>query len=263
MMLAAALFAGALIPIALTRTDAPLPPATTSLLVRRMFRTAPAAAFGCLLVGILVAVFFTMVPYYMTLVELPPATIGTAIGAAIVGRLLLQWPIGLASDRIDRRLVLAITAAASAAVMLIAMQVGDGSGGTLRGEQGEGRRLLLYALLGLWGGCSLTLYPVCIAHAHDRFDRSEMVPVTNTALLLFASGAVAGPILASLSIDIAGKDGISYLLAGVALTLSAIAGSRMLGRRQPAPEERIPFADIPESSVDIAPLQAEAEKRPA
>ena len=257
-MLGAALFAASLIPIALTRTDAPPPPATVALVIRRMFRIAPASAFGCVLVGIIGAVFFTMVPFYMTLVDLPPATIGTAIGAAIVGRLIFQWPVGLLSDRIDRRLVLAGAAVASAAVMLASMLVSDGSGGTLRGELGETRRLLLYALLGLWGGVSLTLYAVCIAHAHDRFDRSEMVPVTNTALLLFASGAVAGPILASLSIAVAGKDGVSYLLALAAATLAGIAGFGIVVHRQVSVSEPIPFADIPATSTEVAPLQTGA-----
>jgi len=257
-MLVAALFAAALIPIALTRTDAPPPPASISLVIRRMFRIAPASAFGCVLVGIIGAVFFTMVPYYMTLVDLPPATIGTAIGAAIVGRLICQWPIGLLSDRIDRRLVLAGAAAASAAVMVVAMQVGDGCGGTFRGEVGEQRRLLFDALLGLWGGLSLSLYPVCIAHAHDRFDRSEMVPVTNTALLLFASGAVAGPLLASLSIDIAGSGGVGYLLALAAATLAGLAGFSILMQGPPAVSEPIPFADIPATSIGVAPLQTGA-----
>jgi MFS family permease len=257
-MLAAALFAASLIPIALTRTDAPPPPATVSLVIGRMFRIAPASAFGCVLVGVIGAVFFTMVPFYMTLVDLPPATIGTAIGAAIVGRLIFQWPIGLLSDRIDRRLVLAGAATASAAVMLAAMLVSDGSGGTLRGDLGETRRLLFYALLGLWGGVSLTLYPVCIAHAHDRFDRSEMVPVTNTALLLFASGAVAGPILASLAIAIADTRGVGYLLALAAATLAGLAGLGILVHRQPSVSAPIPFADIPATSTEVAPLQAGA-----
>ena len=257
-MLVAALFAAALIPIALTRTDAPAPPATISLVIRRMFRIAPASAFGCVLVGIIGAVFFTMVPFYMTQVDLPPATIGTAIGAAIVGRLICQWPVGLLSDRIDRRLVIAGAAAASAAVMLASLLISDGSGGTLRGDLGESRRLVFYALLGLWGGVSLTLYPVCIAHAHDRFDRSEMVPVTNTALLLFASGAVAGPILASLAIAIAGTGGIAYLLALAAASLAGLAGLGILVRRQPSVSAPIPFADIPATSTEVAPLQAGA-----
>lgn len=257
-MLVAALFAAALIPIALTRTDAPAPPATIALVIRRMFRIAPASAFGCVLVGIIGAVFFTMVPFYMTQVDLPPATIGTAIGAAIVGRLICQWPVGLLSDRIDRRLVIAGAAAASAVVMLASLLISDGSGGTLRGDLGESRRLLFYALLGLWGGVSLTLYPVCIAHAHDRFDRSEMVPVTNTALLLFASGAVAGPILASLAIAIAGTGGIAYLLALAAASLAGLAGLGILVRRQPSVSAPIPFADIPATSTEVAPLQAGA-----
>ena len=259
-MLVAALFAAALIPIALTRTDAPAPPATISLVIRRMFRIAPASAFGCVLVGIIGAVFFTMVPFYMTQVDLPPATIGTAIGAAIVGRLICQWPVGLLSDRIDRRLVIAGAAAASAAVMLASLLISDGSGGTLRGDLGESRRLVFYALLGLWGGVSLTLYPVCIAHAHDRFDRSEMVPVTNTALLLFASGAVAGPILASLAIAIAGTGGIAYLLALAAASLAGLAGLGILVRRQPSVSAPIPFADIPATSTEVAPLQAGASE---
>jgi len=257
-MLAAALFAAALIPIALTRTDAPPPPETIALVIRRMFRIAPASAFGCLLVGIIGAVFFTMVPFYMTQVDLPPATIGTAIGAAIVGRLVFQWPVGLLSDRIDRRLVLAGAAAASAAVMLASMLVSDGSGGTLRGDLGETRRLLFYALLALWGGVSLTLYPVCIAHAHDRFDRSEMVPVTNTALLLFAAGAVAGPLLAGLAIAIAGKYGVACLLALAAATLAGLAGLGFLVNRGPAVSRQIPFADIPATSIGVAPLQTGA-----
>jgi len=262
-MIIAALYAGALIPISLTRTEAPLPPATTSLVIRRMFATAPTAAFGCMIVGTIFAVFMSMVPYYMTQVGLPPATIGTAIGAAIIGRLILQWPIGRLSDRVDRRLVLLIAALASAGAMLAMILVGDGTGGTLLGERGEPLRYTLYAIIGFWGGVSLTLYPVCIAIAHDRFPREDMVAVTNTALLLYACGAVAGPILATLSINIAGNNGIGYLFMLVVGILALLSGHGMHRREKPAEEERVPFVDMPATSTELATLRPEAENAAA
>jgi MFS family permease len=257
-MIAAALFAAALIPIALTRTEAPLPPATTALMVRRMFVEAPAAAFGVTIVGILVAVFFTMMPYFMSELGLPRPIIGTALGVAIAGRLILQWPMGRLSDLVDRRLVLAGAGIVSAISMLVAINAGDAVP-ILLGEEGDGRRLLLYAMIGLWGGVSLTLYSICVAHAHDRFNRSEMVPVTNTALLLYGVGAVAGPILAALAIDIAGIKGVGYIFVAGGLMLSMVTGYRMIGRRKPPAAEQIPFADIPTTSITVAPLQQEAD----
>ena len=68
---------------------------------------------------------FGMAPVYATVIGLTPAEISVFVGAFYVGGLLLQYPIGWLSDRMDRRALIAITTAFGAAGCLVALIFGD------------------------------------------------------------------------------------------------------------------------------------------
>jgi MFS family permease len=96
---------------------------------------------------------------------------------AVLGGLAFQVPIGRLSDRFDRRIVLAALGLgfAGAAIALVHLP--------------HSLPVVLPAAA-LLGGFMSTLYPVCVAHAHDR-----VVVVSGQLILVSGLGSVIGPLI--------------------------------------------------------------------
>ena len=105
-MVVSGLFSLALIPVSLTTARTPTKPKVVSVSVRHLYRVAPVAAVGCFAVGFMNTAVMNITPYFLSNAAVPVATIGLLMGMIQVGRLVMQWPVGWLSDKIDRRLVI-------------------------------------------------------------------------------------------------------------------------------------------------------------
>jgi MFS family permease len=173
----------------------------------------------------------------------------------IAGTLLLQWPAGWLSDRGDRRLMIAILAG-----------LGAVAGAGLALLPGSAPPAAVFAFAVLWGAGALSFYGVAVAHAADRAAPGEATGMMSGILMVWAGGAIAGPLLAGLAMESAlGPRG----LFGVgAAALAALAGAMVLRRRDTPPppaNEKLPFAPALATSVAAAEIdpRAQADARTA
>jgi hypothetical protein len=101
-------------------------------------------------------------------------TIALFMLVAVLGGLAFQVPVGRLSDRFDRRIVLAALGLgfAGAAVALVLLP----------------RSLpVVLPAAALLGGFMSTLYPICVAHAHDRMPADRVVAVSGRLILVSGS----------------------------------------------------------------------------
>ena len=103
---------------------------------------------------------------------------------AIAGGVVLQLPLGRLSDRIDRRLALALISA-TAALAALANLVLPNAGHIVA-------MLLVFA----FGGMSFAVYPIAVAHLVDYLRRDELLSGSSTVLLVNGIGSSVGPLLA-------------------------------------------------------------------
>jgi MFS family permease len=165
--------------------------------------------------------------------------ISVFMGVALLGGLLMQWPIGLLSDRYDRRTVLLWVLIAMATTCLLAY--------ALSGTSHAIAYLLI--LIGIFGGAAATVYPLAVAHAFDYVEREHMVAASAGMLLAWSIGATAGPLLASLLMSSGGDWALFLYLAGVSGALAVFTRYRM-GRRQALPPaDQAKFAPRGEGTV--------------
>lgn len=246
---ASAVFSLSLIPVALTRTPAPPPPHLELLRPHDLYRIAPAAIVGCMGSGLLNSAALGLTPIYGTRLGLPVELIVLLLSLAQLGSLVLQWPLGWLSDRIDRRLVIVGCALGVAALSLLIMQA-------------EAARPWLVLLFFLWGGCSLSFYAVAVAHAGDFARADQMVGVSSGTLLAWAVGAAIGPTLAAPFIDLLGPGGLFVYTGLVAAALALFVLWRMT-RRSPVPvEHREGFVNLPATSPRLAEIDPRVPERP-
>jgi MFS family permease len=109
------------------------------------------------------------------------------MSVTILGGLLLQWPVGVLSDRFDRTYMLSGLCLAVAVISTALVFAEDIS------------FFLFLVVMILFGGLIFTIYPVSIARAHDLFDVDDIVPASSVLLLCYCIGGTLGPAAASLT----------------------------------------------------------------
>ena len=168
----------ALVPVALSPSAGPPPPSRNALNLLALYRISPLGVVGCFAVGLSNAAFYSLAPLFGQSLGLSVSAIAQFMTVTIFAGMLMQWPIGRLSDRRDRRhVIVGVTAGVIAASSAIAV-VGGWS------------LPLLIALVAVYGGLSLTIYPLMVAHANDFTGAGQRVAASARLLLAYGIGAV-------------------------------------------------------------------------
>lgn len=230
---ASIIFSLALVPVLLTRATAPNPPQRGPLNLRELWRTSPLGLLGAFCAGVTNASFYSLAPVFALALGLGVGGTSTFMASVIFGGLLLQYPVGRISDRVDRRIVLSIvtlaTAAACVAIVLVV----------------EWRPAWVYAPAVLYGGLSFTVYSLCVAHANDFAPIDKLVQTASGLLTAYGFGAFLGPIAAAAVMGRVGPQGLFISSAVVSASLGVFAVYRMRKRAVPEKEDRSRTINLP------------------
>ncbi|MGP9832015.1 MFS transporter [Marinobacter sp. NSM] len=241
--LAAILLTLALIPLALTRMEAPAIEQVHRMSIFKLGRESFSGVAGALISGVMIGGFYALGPVYATLVGLDVARTSTFMASAIIAAMLLAWPLGRVCDRFDRRRVMfwvALIASASAVGV---------------GVFGAASLALLTILVGLFTGLSATLYPIAVAITNDRMDSNRIVAASATLLLSYGIGSVIGPITMAELINIMGPSGLFYGNAGFLVLLAVITSYRISHTDDVPVEQQEHFVPaMPEASPVLSEL---------
>ncbi len=229
-ILTSVLISVAVVPLLLSARPAPSFETVSRVSLRQLYRISPLGVVGAAGTGMATAAFFGMGPVYAQSIGLSVARISLFMSAAIAGCLLLQWPIGHHSDRLDRRGVLTVVTALAAAAAVLAIPAARESS------------LWLLVLVAVFGGLSLPMYALCIAHANDFLEPEQMVAASGALVLASGVGAILGPVSASAVMTWFGADGFFWCLAVIHALLGLFAIYRMARRHARPIAEQSPFA---------------------
>jgi MFS family permease len=215
-----ALFAVALAIVSTTRAEPPRVTADVSLSYRQLSRAAPVAVVGCALSGLISSTFYALVPAWMQDEGIARETIALSMLVAVLGGLAFQVPVGRVSDRFDRRIVLGALGLgfAGTAVALILLPPSWA---------------VVLPAAALLGGFMSTLYPVCVANAHERMPADRVVAVSGRLILISGLGSVVGPLIGTSVMARFGIDGLFYFMAAAALLLAFLATAGSLTTEPP------------------------------
>ena len=197
-VLVSALCSLAVVPLMLTRHPAPRHEQHASISLGALTRRVPLTVVGILLVSLTYGAFYSIGSVYALEIGFERSQIAWFMAAAIVGSTLLQWPIGMLSDRMDRRRVaVGLSAVVSVIAVVLAVLPGHAA-------------LPIYALMFLYGGLSFPLYGVFLSLASDRMRGDEFVAASSKVLLVNGTGSAIGPVLVAWLME--AVDARAYLL---------------------------------------------------
>ncbi|HUH48684.1 MAG TPA: MFS transporter, partial [Mycoplana sp.] len=133
----------------------------------------------------------------------------TLLAAVLVGSALAQIPIGRASDRMDRRLVMVFCGLVGV-VSCLAMMAAQGSSPTV-----------LYVMAAAVGSVLFPIYALNVAHANDLAKPDEYVEVNSGMMIVYGVGTISGPLMVGPVMD---RFGPSSLFAVFTLCFALYGG---------------------------------------
>ncbi|MGZ2257643.1 MFS transporter [Roseobacter sp. A03A-229] len=191
----------AITPILLSISPTPAFETTKPMSLRELAGYSPLGCVGMFLLGGVFSAQFGMASVYGAKAGLTVAQISTFVAMFFVGAVLLQYPIGWISDRMDRRFLILIVSAI-------------GVGGSFLGMVLGGQFTLLLVSAFVVGGMSNPLYSLLIAHTNDFLQHEDMAAASGGLIFINGLGAILGPIITGYMMDIVGPGGF-YLFTGI------------------------------------------------
>lgn len=222
-----------LVPVGLTTAVQPGPVQSGRVRLLRFCRASPLGLGACALLGAGLGSFWGFGPVVAAQSGLDTTGIALFMSATVVGGAVFQMPIGRLSDRFDRRTVLTFTALAAVAAS-VAVFTTLSIGGPA-----------LFIVLALFGGTTMPIYSLAVAHLNDRLEPSEFVEAGAAILVAYGIGAGIGPFAAAALIDRFGSPFLFLWVATTSSGIALIAVIRMGQRAAPPAEDQSAFVDIP------------------
>jgi MFS family permease len=214
-VLSSVLISLALVPVALTTSVAPAAVVTGRLNLVALYRMSPLGVMATFGAGLSNAAFWGLAPLFGLNIGLNTGQIATLMSVIIIGGVTLQWPVGRLSDRFDRRHIIALLTAALTLASLLLYVVAE-------------RDWLWLLIAGfIFGGFSLTLYSLAVAHTNDHTGDSDLVQVSAGLLLMFGAGSVVGPLIAGFAMQAYGSRSLFVYVAIVSFLTTLFALYRM------------------------------------
>jgi len=243
-MLAAVFLALAIIPVGLTRRMAPAPLESRRIRFNLLYQRSRTAFAGALLSGLVVGSFWSLGAVFARANGASLSQISWFVSAAILGGALLQYPIGLLSDRVDRRRVMFMLCLGGAATS-VAVATSTGQPWHL-------------PTVFMFGAMVMPIYAISLATAADVAQSDEFVEIGTSVLLLNSVGAVSAPLFLGKFMGLLGPPMLFWSFALLCLLFAAYVARQLREERAITVAEQLPFTA---ASPDVAPASFDLDPR--
>ena len=221
-ILVSILLSFALLPILLSVTEAPNITNPKKFSLKELFIISPLGFVGAFFTGLSHSAILGYGAVYAAAKGLGLFEISVFMVIVTSCGALFQWPIGYISDKIDRRVILiGVTLVASGLSLFIV-------------ASSYISLIIFFILLAIYAGMSLPMYSLTIAHTNDFLQQNEIIGASSTIAVLVGIGAICGPIIASLFMNVIGPDGFFIYLFIVHGLLGLFGLYRMAKRVKPS-----------------------------
>ncbi len=226
-------------PILLSVRPMPAFASTKPMTIRQVINASPLACFGMFMLGGVFAAQFGMSAVYGNRVGLTVGEISLFVSAIYIAALVLQYPIGWLSDRMDRRVLIIWISLLGGAGSLIAFLI-------------PGNYALILISGAIVGGTSNPLYALLIAYTNDYLEREDMAAASGGLLFINGLGAIMGPLIVGWMMDGLGANGFWLFTAILMLMVGFYGLYRSTQRsRKTMDTEAVPYAAVSAASTPV------------
>ena len=226
-------------PILLSISPTPAFDTTKPMSLKELLKISPLGVVGMFILGGIFSAQFGMAPVYGAEAGMSIGEISAFVASFYVGALVVQYPLGWMSDRMDRRVLIFVVAAIGGASSILAMMGGD-------------TFIVLLIAAFLVGGMSNPLYSLLIAYTNDFLEYEDMAAASGGMVFINGLGAISGPIITGWIMEFYGPPGFFLFIAALMIVLAAYAAYRMTQRAAPSVDDTGTYAAISPASTMVA-----------
>lgn len=225
-------------PILLSISPTPAFDTTKPMSLRELYKLSPLGCVGMFLMGGVFSAQFGMSAVFGIEAGMSIGQISTFVSTIFIGALIMQYPIGWVSDRMDRR------------VLIMGISLVGGVGAVL-GFIFEQNFPLLLAAAFLLGGMANPLYALLIAYTNDFLEHEDMAAASGGLIFINGLGAITGPLIIGWLMGQIGPGGFFLFLAGLMFALAAYAVYRMTQRAAMPSDETGSYMPVSPSASPV------------
>jgi MFS family permease len=240
LVLSSILISLSLLPVALAGPQRePAILAAGRLSLWRVWRKFPLEAAGALILGMVFSSLLALGPVYARDMDFSRGEIAIFMAAPLLASVVIQFPLGWLSDRMDRRYIILFSSLVAA--MAAAMLTTEGS---------FWQRCALSLLL---GGFFIPLYSLCLARANDKIGEQSLLATAGAIMMLYSLGSAPAPLVVGFFMRTHTPSALFASLAVLLLGLATIVIWQLI-RHPYSPTRAEPFQVTPTPSSSTSPL---------
>ena len=225
-------------PILLSVSPAPQFQTSKRMTLSQLWSISPLGVVGQFFLGAIFAALFGMASVYGTERGLTVKDISLFVAAIYFGGMILQYPIGWVSDRMDRRVLIFIVCSIGT-FFSFAANLSDNF-------------IWLLIVAFIIGGVSNPLYSLYIAYTNDYLEHDDMASASGGLIFLTGIGAIFGPSIVGWLLDAYGAASYFWFIGSVMAIMGSYALYRMTQASSTAVEDTSAYAGMTATSTQIA-----------
>ncbi len=273
------MFSIALIPILLTKRKPPKFKKTSFIKIKELFKISPTGSFSMFCSGFIFSAIFAMLSVYAVTMNLSIFEISMLLVGVTLSGAFFQWPIGFLSDSYDRRIIIVGCCIAACIFAFMSIAVSGVSFKNLFIETAVrfnyfstvADKTKLFVFVILLSGMTLPLFSLNLALVNDYIPKEKFVAAGGGLNVIFGLGAMAGPFICSVLMNLYGPNGFFIHLIIFLLPIIFFGIYRMNVRKYkdnpestftPLPRDITPLGIEldPDTGVDLSNSQSEEKK---
>lgn len=198
-MIVSILISISLVPILIVVSKQPDFSVAKFFTIKELYKASPLGVVAAIMTGLAHGTLWGIGSIYGLKNGLSIEQVSIFMFTFVIGGAINQYLVGYLSDKYDRRTIIVIVAFLASIFAVLAVLIG-------------GSFIALIIITFIFGGLTVPLYALAIAHTNDFLAKDEMVAASAGIQLAGGVGLTIGPIIGGLSLDLIGASGFWIFL---------------------------------------------------